>query len=215
MTSRDDIDMQNMALAAELARQLCHDFNNFIYNLFLQIEIDASTPAHGDGAAWDGVKAEAKHIMRRMEEWNRFQSRFSFTEAPIDVHAAIRQVAAERARDGHTIQLSAAIADGPLLAVGAMLDIRHLLHLLIEEVQEKWEGADVAPRIAIDTSADGPIAVVKISAAARAGRPVSNETMSLVASACRSLAVRLGATIEREMQPPTTYAVRVELPMRS
>ena len=42
MNSPEQMELENMALAAELARQLCHDFSNFIYNLFLQIEIGAT-----------------------------------------------------------------------------------------------------------------------------------------------------------------------------
>src|ERR1700687_2540424 len=44
MKTREQIDLENMALSAELSRQLGHDFSNFVYNLLLQVEIWQNLP---------------------------------------------------------------------------------------------------------------------------------------------------------------------------
>src|SRR5260370_373825 len=99
---QEQVDVQNLALAAELARQLCHDFSNFIYNLFLQIEIQETSAAAAGPGAWEGIKRESKRMARLLQEWDHFQSRFSFDETTIDLHQLIRQVGANQSSSRRT-----------------------------------------------------------------------------------------------------------------
>ena len=64
MENRDISELEEMALGAELARQLCHDFSNFLYNLFLSFEIAKASPGSVKATDWDSVKAYGDRIVQ-------------------------------------------------------------------------------------------------------------------------------------------------------
>ena len=133
MKTREQAELENMALAAELARQLCHDCNNFIYNLFLQIEIGAASASAAKPNEWEGVKREGKKMVRLMQEWEHFNNRLSFDETMIDLHQVICQVAGDVLPDHCVILLAPAISAEPLFVAGSSIDSRHLMRLLLED----------------------------------------------------------------------------------
>src|SRR4051794_22349901 len=91
MENREHTEMENMALAAELARQLCHDFNNFLYNLFLLFEISKASPASVKPSDWDSVKNHGDKLVRLLRDWDQFHRRFSFEECDIDLNELLRK----------------------------------------------------------------------------------------------------------------------------
>src|SRR5260370_1547607 len=118
------VELENLALAAELARQVCHDFSNFIHNLFLQIAIGETSAAAAGPGDWEGIKCESKRMARLLQEWDHFQSRFSFDETTIDLHQLIRQVAAEMSSRERAIPRSPLISAEPLHVGGASVSPR-------------------------------------------------------------------------------------------
>jgi hypothetical protein len=220
---QEQVEVQNLALAAELARQVCHDFSNFIYNLFLQIEI-GETSAAAAARDWESIKRESKRMARLLQEWDHFQSRFSFDETTIDLHQLIRQVAAEMSSRDRAIQLAASVSAEPLCVGGASVATRHLLRLLLEEVFHTWEEATgTVPAVSIQTENVVSNASVRILAQASpetagpraawdATRVEALQT-SLLAATCRSLAVRLGATIQRERHEDRRYVIQIDFPL--
>lgn len=223
---QEQVELENLALAAELARQICHDFSNFIYNLFLQIEIgetSAAGAAPGNLEGIESIKRESKRMARLLQEWEQFHSRFSFDETTIDLHQLIRQVAAGVSSRDRPVQLAPSISAEPLCLGGASVDSRHLLHLLLEEAFHTWEEVTgTVPAVSIQTESVNSRASVRILAQATpetagsaadwdAAREEALQT-SLVTATCRSLAVRLGATIHRERHEDGRYVIHIEFP---
>jgi phosphoglycerate-specific signal transduction histidine kinase len=220
---QEQVELENLALAAELARQVCHDFSNFIHNLFLQIAI-GETSAAAAARDWEGIKRESKRMARLLQEWDHFQSRFSFDETTIDLHQLIRQVAVEMSSRDRPVQLAPSISADPLCIGGASVATRHLLRLLVEEAFHTWEeAAGTVPAVSIQTENVNSNASVRILAQASpetAGAAPAWDTTcvealqtSLLAATCRSLAVRLGATIQRERHEDRKYVIQIEFPL--
>jgi hypothetical protein len=221
---QEQVELENLALAAELARQVCHDFSNFIHNLFLQIAIGETSAAATGPGDWEGIKRESQRMARLLHEWDHFQSRFSFDETTIDLHQLIRQVAVEMSSRDRPVQLAPSILGDPLCVGGASLDSKHLLRLLVEEAFHTWqEAAGTVPAVSIQTENVNSKASVRILAQASpetAGAAVAWDATrvealqtSLLAATCRSLAVRLGATIQRERHEDRRYVIQIEFPL--
>jgi hypothetical protein len=216
MSAREDADLENMALAAELARQLCHEFSNLIYSLFLQIEIGRVAKSASKPEDWESIRRDAEKIVSLLHEWDRFHNRFLFAEASVDLHETIRRMANDVASPERTVALAPAINGGPLTISGSAIDCRHLLRLLVEDFFQTWEEAGVVATLSVQTLKLDNRAIVHIAAAG--GKAADLETAettlsSLLAGACRSLSVRLGATLKRERDSDGRCAVSVEFPL--
>jgi hypothetical protein len=216
MDSREKTELENLALAAELSRQLCHDFNNFLYNLFLQIEIAKTTSVAANADDWDAVKRAGDKATRRLRDWDRFHRRFTLEEAIVDLHQLIRQVAAAASSERMRVEPGPSIAGEPLCIGTAATDSRHLLRLLIEDEFEAWrEAAESVPVVLIDATKDKLTACVRIVAQSPSIGETdesSGDVETLLAAACQSLAVRLGATIRRDRLPGNRPVIEVVFP---
>src|SRR5262249_5805243 len=137
---------ENLALGAELARQLCHDFRNFIYNLTLQLEIQEASATALAPKDWESIKREGKKIANWLQEWDRFRRQSPVEDPPIDLNRVVRRIAEDLAAEGRTLALGPSIGDGALSVTGAEIGIRFLLRLLIEDaLQERKEGLGDLP----------------------------------------------------------------------
>ena len=216
MTAREDADLENMALAAELARQLCHEFSNLIYSIFLQIEIGRVAKSASKPEDWETIRRDAEKIVGLLQEWNRFHNRFLFTEAAVDLHESIRRMASDVASPERIVALAPAIDGGPLTISGSAIDCRHLLRLLVEEFFQTCEDAGFMATLSVHTRTLDNKAIVHIAAAGDKAADLDTAEASLsalLAGACRSLAVRLGATITRERDSAGGCAVTVAFPL--
>jgi hypothetical protein len=137
-----------------------------------------------------------------LREWDRFQRRFSFDEAPVDLHELLRGVVAEIKSEDRPISLGFSPKVGPLCVGTSRPDCRHLLRLLMEDTMDIWMGANgEPPKVSIETEQIDSTAIIRINAAGGGeGNPpdAGSESESLVGATCRSLAIRLGASIRRE-----------------
>lgn len=214
MEHREEANLENMALAAELARQLCHEFSNFLYNLLLQIEIGETSQADASHKNWASIKGDAKKITRLMQEWDGFHDRFAFSENEVDLHAVIRRMASQASVQDHTLHLSPTISGTVLPIVNSEIDCRHLLRLLVEDVAKECRGAaEEVPAVSLDTERTKTNVTVRITACMldRAPKQLTEEE-TLLAAACRALAVRVGANIHRERNDDSRLLVLVEFP---
>ena len=210
MTTREESDLENMAMASELARQLCHDFSNFLYNFFLQIEIVATTGKSSNQENWQSIKQDGEKVSRRIQEWARYNDRFLYTESAIDLHKVIRAVAHELSSQRRTVQLAPEITAVPLVIVCSPVDCKHLLRLLVEDLFDTAAGsAEPTQGVTVQTATVDQKAVVRITG----GENSEFVEVSLLAAACRSLAVRLGAAIRRERAADGVSVLLVEFPV--
>jgi hypothetical protein len=206
MKTREQMEVEDMALAGELARQLGHDLSNFVYNIFLQIEIweTSSSPPKPD--EWRRIQKEGKYMTELLKEWGRFHTRTADETTKFDLHQLIRQMASDVSANALAVELSSSVSAGPLWITGSSLGIRHLLRLLVTSVVPARENA---PRtVSIQTESAPTNAIVRILAA---GLPP--DPRSLVTAACQSLAMRLDATIHREPHADGRHALSVEFPL--
>jgi len=222
MKSHDEANLENMALAAELARQLCHDFNNLLYNLFLQIEISTNAP-HAVQENWTAIKRDANKIARLLQEWDRFHDRFTFSEESFDLNEMVRQLSGDLSAPGRVGKIAPPISSEPLMVVNSATDCRHLLRLAIEDLIQEWkDSTETLPLVSIQTEVVDARVIVRMSASQQPGQdgevfqdgglPWRDDAAptSLMAAACRSLAVRLGVTIERYRSPDGRLVVAVD-----
>jgi signal transduction histidine kinase len=200
MDRKEQTNVEDMALAAELARHICHEFNNFLYNLLLQIEIGARSKPDSLQDNWIAIKNDAAHVTRLMQEWNQFHNRFVYEESKIDLHEIIRQMAREASVQDQAIELSPAILNSSMFIVSSVLDCRHLLRLLVEDLaNECRNAADKGSAISIDTETAQKRSRVRIAACELEPANGTGKNPSLLAGACKALAVRLGAAIHHEL----------------
>ena len=133
----------------------------------------------------------------------------------------IRQIAAEMASKDRVVQLAPSVSDEALWVGTSPVDLKHLLRLLIEEAFLAWERATGAgPTMSIQTenvNAKARIRIVVQGAREKTDSAengeASSEHESLLAATCRSLAVRLGATIHRERRAEGLCVIQVEFPL--
>jgi hypothetical protein len=220
MESREKSDLESLALSAELARQLCHDFNNFLYNLLMQIEIAKVSPTSASDNVWDAVNRAGAEIVRRLREWDKFQRRYVFDETTVDLHRVIRDVVDRVVTPDRRITLAPSIHAEKLEIGTATLDCRHFLHLLLDDTINTWmETTETIPVVSVSTGKSGSSAHVRI-VAENANEPLPSRADSsddrietLMAAACRSMAVRLGATISRDRDERGREVILVAFPL--
>jgi hypothetical protein len=201
MKNREETDLDNMALSAELARQICHDFSNFLFNLTLQLEINK---AGGAGVAedfWPAVEQDCRKIARALQEWDRFHNRFHQAETSIDLREVVGQVACELSSPDRPVTLSASPSAAAVSITASALDCRHLLRLVLDDLFDSRQGVSM---VLLETTATQEHGLVRIVAATAV--PIVSETPeenapTLMARACRSLAIRLGVSIQRDSSP--------------
>ncbi len=210
MNTREQTELENAALANELSRQVAHEFSNFVYNLFLRIEI-AENSQNSQPFDWQHVKQESRKMASLLQQWERFHSRtLAGQPVEVDLHELIRRSVSEAAP--LSVELAPLISAESLRIVGCALEVKHLLRLLLEEAFLSQSGDR---NVSVRTETIHDRAVVRISV--EGGRFASDDreadTPSLLAAACRSLAVRLEAAIQRE-QRGRQRVVSVDFPMR-
>ena len=204
MKTREQLDLENMALAAELSRQLAHDFSNFVYNLLLQIEIWETSPKQLQ-PDWVHIKQDGKKMASLLQQWDRFQSPEEPTK--VDLHEVIRKVASAGSPANIQVDLAPSILAMPLWITCCPLEARHLLRLLLADIVQTWQdAAGTDPAVSIQTEIISTKVIVRILTPelSRACPPAENaaeilddvQSKSLVAAACRSLALRLDASIQ-------------------
>jgi hypothetical protein len=217
LRTRVQTELEYAALANELSRQVAHDFSNFIFNLLLHIEIweKSANPQQTD---WDQLKREGKHMASLLRQWEHFHSRL-LAEQPteIDLHELIRQVAGDAELEGRQLQLTPSISANALSIQGCRNEVKHLLRLLLEDAFQRCR---TEPTVSIQTETANGKAVVRIEAHSSEPRfeeasttSTDGRPSSLVLATCRSLAVRLGATIGRETAESGPCVAAVEFPL--
>ena len=210
MASREQTELENLALAGELARQLCHDFNNFVYNFSLQLEIARTTSTLSHTTDWDAIKVEADRMIHRLRQWDHFQRRFSFEETAVDLNQLIRQVANDVSSQRGSVALGPGVTGEPLVIGTAARDCGRLVRLVIEDSFDAFEAAETSANVSVDAkSTDGRVTLRIIAEGLTKGSLRSEE--SLLAATCRSLAVRLGAVV-RNVSENDRQIVEVDLP---
>jgi hypothetical protein len=211
LNAREQAELENAALANELSRQVAHDFSNFVYNLLLQIEIaeNSSQPLRLE---WDQLKRDGKHMADLLRQWEHFHSRLLAEEpTEIDLHELIRQVAGDILSEGLRVQLAPPISAKPLKIKSCRIEVKHLLRLLLEDAFHEAE--QTVPSVSIQTEVGDGKAVLRIEMPVRGTKTQAEDYPSLVAATCRSLALRLDATIHRDARDHGACFVVVEFPM--
>lgn len=205
--SRDDIEIHNLALAGELAHQVRHDLSNLVNNLMLQGEICQAHPSNKP-ESWTGVVHEGKELLRLLQEWDRFNGRFCYTERQIDLNDLIRQVARDLAAHDTELHVKTALSAKPLEVVSAPVAVRHLLRLLIEDALPAEASGE--SRVTIETYAEQTEAMVRITVSPGLQSVASS---SLTQTCCRSLAVRLDVSVHQESPVSGPRAIQVVFPL--
>jgi hypothetical protein len=213
MNSSQHRNIEDLALAGELARQLCHDFNNFLYNLFLQIEIATAAPGRVKPQDWDAIKRAGEKVVGRIRDWDRFHARFSMEEEQVDLHQLIERLVKDTSCAQRCVELKKAATGEPVCINSASLELVHLLRLLLEEALDaQVDEQNSSASAIIDASRDATKACIRINAAkTSASKEDAKETLQ--SAACRSLAVRLGADIRRRTADGR-LVIEIDLPLR-
>jgi hypothetical protein len=210
---REQIELENMALTAELSRQLAHDFSNFVYHLLLQIEIwETVTPPRP--ADWKQIKKEAREMAGLLKGWERFHGRCSAEEpTKTDLHQLIRQMVKERSPRDCPVQLAPAILAEPLWFTSCALAVKHLLLLLLEEAANPRPETTAAP-VSVATEKTNETVIVRMQTLDETDKGIEAHPTSLLEATCRTLAQRLDATLEREQANEGQALFRLELPLK-
>ena len=215
--SLERLRLERLALAGQAARQLGHELSNFLYNLSLQIEIWESTQDPSTSLDWTPIKRESQRMARLLREWQELCGRGSETQAvAVDLHQLIHCLLEELSRQHPSVRFVPSVGADPLCVNRSPVDTKHLFRLLIEQMCPSPETEREAnSTISIQTQcAVGGASVAIIGQHVRG--PATGETDShessepaLVAATCRSLAVRLDASLHEEQTAGDRLIVQV------
>ena len=214
MKNGEQRELEDMALALELSRQLGHDFGNFLYNLFLQMEIWEASGKSAIAPDWTHIKKDGRQLIGLLQQWQQFRNRQSVEKTSrLDVNALIRKLIKAGGRD---YRLSyPATAEAPCWIVGSPIAVKHLLRLACEDLfLSCQEHLDPNPALSIETKASPEKVIVHISAPAPALHDDSGHP-TLVAAASASLAMRLDAKVERGSTAAGQAMISVGFPVSS
>ena len=207
-------EIEHLALTAELARQVGHDFGNFIYSVFLQIEI--AETAGNASPGWSRIKEDGKAMSRLLQELQRFRDRVVPHEAQIDLNELVRQVVSDLPFQGAAPTL--ALSAHPLPITTTPSAARHLVRLAIEDLLQSWQEAlGTRPRLTMET-ARAAKATVHIVAAEPKSFPLPPALLeepkipSLLRATCQALAMRMDATLRHESTDTGSLIARIEFP---
>ena len=214
-------ELEQMALSAELARQVVHDCSNFLYNVLLQAELMQKL-AHENRPDWSGLKREAKHMANRIQEWHRYGSALNSDKSEIDLNSIVRDVVTELMPEGSFAQ---DLAPAPLHLRSLPAVVKRLVCFLLQAVlvPSEFDSPIDSPPL-IHTEKKAETILLRISGIQHArdalhglpgGENDSPETghPTLVIDACKSIAVRLDARVHLEAEAGRPVALLVEFPL--
>ncbi|MBI2807501.1 MAG: hypothetical protein HYX68_21180 [Planctomycetes bacterium] len=219
MKSSEQTDLEHLALSGEVARQLAHDFSNFLYTLLLRIDTWEGAPKP-QAPDWQRLKEDARQISQMLHEWSRFHNRVLPGEpTDIDLNQLIRQVLSQFPSGNMPgVERTAALSVQSARIRRHALDVKHLVLLLLEEIVQRCQISEwMNPRIAIQTETTQQGAVVRMVVSHDSGADGHRELAEecppfLVRTACDSLALRLDAKIRRDAGTHGGFTIVVELP---
>ena len=212
-------ELDRMARSAELASQLVHDCNNFLYNFLLQLEIWEMAPTR-ERPDWSQIRNEAKNLAALLQEWQRYHHGESARPQKLDLNQMVRELATE------LFQADNALAElhlhpEPLWLTTIPGDARRLCYLLLENALTGWQ-ASPEPRTALSIRTENSQDKV-IFTIANAGHDSlwvafysttckESPAASLAMATARTLASRLEASVRLSKNSDGRLSLAVDFP---
>jgi hypothetical protein len=210
-------DLQRLAMAGELAAALCHDGNNFLNGLLLQVallEIDAG----------DALRAKLADIRRQSGEFQLligqlqgYRNRSAAAPYPVDLNAAAQTAVAwfaqvfdrqiQSAGGGVRLELPAGL---PAVR-GTASDLTRLVTFLLIELRRHAAAAEIV----VGAEAAGGGVRMTLRRAGPRGATPTKPPESLESTSARTLARRLGITLREEPAADGGGAIVLEIPAPS
>ena len=216
MKNQLQIELEKMALSAELARQVAHDSGNFLYNLLLQLEIDERIGAK-DPSVWANIRDEAKHLARRLQDWHHHGVEFPREKQRFELNILIRETLTELLPD-RKIELQGSAT--PISLTSFPRDVKSLCCFLTLIASRIGSGSNSA--LSIHTEEKTETIVFRIRGMQAAHSALSgfegvdwddSKPSSLLVDSCKSIAIRLDAKIRVEKDTDGSVALTVEFPV--
>jgi hypothetical protein len=212
MDIRDQAELENMALAGELARQLVHDFGNFLNALRLQLEVCTRFPDKPTN--WTRTKADVEELGHLIQEWWRFSPQ-TLDANGTELVALLREVAesVQNRERALNVQIVAS-SDSAWLAVPSA-DVRRLFFLLLHGLSCQPASDAVRPTVNIEVRPESEQIVVVFQCKGldpsffRIFEPDARCHTPLWTAACRSMAMRLDVSIQLRGGDALELAFRV------
>ncbi len=217
MNNLEPKELQQMAFAAELARQVVHDCSNLLYNLLLQLEITEKV-VRQDASQWSGLKNEAKLLATRLQEWHQYGLGVAREKRKIDLNGLLRETITELFTEDKFVQPT---SPDPMWLTSFASEVKCLCCFLMQTALQNGGAADSLR--SIETEQKGETVVMRIcgiqtvDSALRGldGAPGADseaERPSLLVAACKSIAIRLDAKIYLQ-KDDRGIAISVEFPV--
>jgi hypothetical protein len=214
-------ELEQMALSAELARQVVHDCSNFLYNVLLQAELLAKRP-QDDRPDWSGLKHEAKRLANRIQEWHHYGTALNSEKHEIELNSVVRDVVTELMPEGC---FALGPTQAPLHLTTLPGETKRLVCFLLQAVlvPSEFDNSIDSPPL-IETEKKAETILLRISGIPHAGdalrglpgRDCDSPEIgrpTLVIDACKSIAIRLDAKIYLENEAGRPVALLVEFPL--
>jgi len=215
MRSNKKLELANRA-SAELAHQLIHDCSNLLHALQLQLKV-SEVQADKRMLEWNHVKTDCEKLARHLREWRDRWCPASAAAEKSDVNKWISEVVAELDPTGRRIRF---VPETRSLPVLTMPELRCLLYVVMRQmlagtteesllVQSERVSDNVLVRIITRANADPFLAGFQ-DVADGAG-----DAGTLATAACKSLAMRVDATIRVTHAADNAVHFILEIPQRA
>jgi hypothetical protein len=213
MKTPQQLEVEQLALAAELARQIGHECSNFVYCVILKLELWQATRSPATFDDWLSIQQEAKKLAVCLQDWHDFHGRIEMHEQRIDLPRLVDEAGNELREYHPDLDLAISHADAPLWIMSDFVGITHLLQLITRDLIQGSQG-ESSPAVSIQTSTTDSAAIVTVSIpkSKNDGAATHEEPSSLLHKACQSLAVRLDAKLIRQHDSEGRYSIQIELP---
>jgi hypothetical protein len=216
MNAADQRELEQGALACELAGQLRHDVGSFVYHISLQLDMLETLPDQLPD--WAAIRREGKQLIDHLRELDQYLSSPK-EPAEIDLNQLVQDNVRTFQREGLRSRITVNPASGSTLLVTRIGEARRLLGLLLMHATLSSRAADEKHwALSVETRGDTGVIQVKIRGVAPTGgkgllddeKSEMLDKPSLAIKTCRSLASRLDAKLRAEPQPDGKLTIIVE-----
>jgi signal transduction histidine kinase len=206
MLDSEKLELQRLALAAEMARYVAHDCSNFLYNFFLQLEIWETLP-DVNRPNWARIKSDAEKLANLLQQWHRARAFRPSDPQNVDFAQLLRATVAELKPLAGNVQIECQFSSEPIWITMVVDQAQRLCFMLLEGVLNLLQGApepsaNVVLRVEADPAkvllyiaAEHPAWHLLVEKYSNAYRADPAAMPSLLVGASRSMADRIDVRI--------------------
>jgi signal transduction histidine kinase len=223
MKSLEYKELEQLALAAELARPLVHECNNFLNNLLLQLAISENDFPEAVRADWKRIRQDGRELAHLLKEWQRQRKSSPGCAEKTELNSIMQELQEDLSTEESPVHLTVRLAPEPLWLSIFAGEIRRVCRLLVRYAISVFEsGGNSRRALVIQSRKMGNKIMLQIHDPRAATSALNwaefematgrTTLLFLIAATCKGLIERHGGSIHVEKPSDGCFVLVLNFP---